>query len=114
MIVITPNEVYDQAAATEFLSPFPTPARVVELNSLVDDRILIKQHTAAHTSRHYGYTAVWNMWTDGPLSGDLHDEAKAMRSKVGEGMEYSSVMTGGDVASLCEMVSDGTVSSSKA
>jgi hypothetical protein len=111
MIVSTANDVYDPAAATAFLAPFPTPERVIEINSLVDEKVFIRQHSAAHTQRHFSYTSTWYGMTDGVLSTDLAVEAKKMRAAVAGGdIKWSSVCTGGDIAALLEMTSEGTVS----
>jgi hypothetical protein len=112
MIVSTPNETYDQTAATAFLATFPADQRIREANALAEDKVFAKQHSSNQTSRYYAYTPTWLGWSDGPMPGELFSEATAMAEKLDkeEKVTWDGVCTGADIAALLEMTSEGTVS----
>lgn len=114
MITATPVETYHPAAAKLFIDHFNTYDLTPEITSLVDEKILIKQHNAAHTSRAHGFTALWSSASEGLFPAEMNKEATAikdgLRANKEGGIEWSAVCAGGDIAALLEMASDGIVS----
>lgn len=96
---------------------YPPEKQNPELAVLLNNRVLIKHHTAAETGRFYGYPATWKASTEGVLPPELYTQASKLRSAVkdkgDEGHTLPVIADSGEFAELFEMISEGTVGASR-